>query len=115
MKIDVRCCLIFSIARPRTRKTMVPYLPTSLDYHARFHSPRLGHLLGTDQIGRDVLSGMIHGTRTALAVWLISMGIAIIIGLILGAFAGYYGGLLDIIVQRIIEVMKPNIKVQING
>lgn len=84
---------------------IVPYLPTSLDYRARFHSPRPGHWLGTDQIGRDVLSGMIHGTRTALAVGLISMGIAIVIGLILGAFAGYYGGLLDLIVQRIIEIM----------
>ena len=83
----------------------VPYLPTTLDYSARFHSPRPGHWFGTDQIGRDVLSGMIHGTRTALAVGLISMSIAILIGLILGAFAGYYGGLLDIIVQRIIEIM----------
>jgi len=84
---------------------VVPYLPTSLDYSARFHSPRPGHWFGTDQIGRDVLSGMIHGTRTALAVGLISMGIAIIIGLILGAFAGYYGGFMDMLVQRIIEIM----------
>ncbi len=84
---------------------IVPYLPTSLDYSARFHSPRPGHWFGTDQIGRDVLSGMIHGTRTALAVGLISMGIAIFIGLILGAFAGYYGGIMDMLVQRIIEIM----------
>ena len=84
---------------------IVPYLPTSLDYTARFHSPRPGHWLGTDQIGRDVLSGMIHGTRTALAVGLISMGIAIIIGLVLGSVAGFYGGIIDIIVQRAIEIM----------
>ena len=84
---------------------IVPYLPTTLDYSARFHSPRPGHWFGTDQIGRDVLSGMIHGTRTALAVGLISMGIAIIIGLLLGSFAGYYGGITDILVQRIIEIM----------
>ncbi len=82
----------------------VPYLPTSLDYKARFHSPRPGHWLGTDQIGRDVLSGMIHGTRTALAVGLISMGIAIFIGVFFGALAGYFGGIADILLQRIIEI-----------
>ncbi|MBC8311378.1 MAG: ABC transporter permease [Candidatus Marinimicrobia bacterium] len=84
---------------------LVPYLPTSLDYSARFHSPRPGHWLGTDQIGRDVLSGMIHGTRTALAVGLISMGIAILIGVFLGAIAGYFGGFADMLLQRIIEIM----------
>ena len=84
---------------------LVPYLPTSLDYRARFHSPRPGHWLGTDQIGRDVLSGMIHGTRIALAVGLISMGISIIIGVFLGAIAGYFGGIPDMILQRIIEIM----------
>jgi peptide/nickel transport system permease protein len=84
---------------------LVPYLPTSLDYRARFHSPRPGHWLGTDQIGRDVLSGMIHGTRIALAVGLISMGIAIFIGVFLGAIAGYFGGFADMFLQRIIEIM----------
>lgn len=84
---------------------IVPYLPTSLDYRARYHSPRPGHWLGTDQIGRDVLSGMIHGTRIALAVGLISMGISIIIGVFLGAIAGYFGGIADMILQRIIEIM----------
>ncbi len=84
---------------------LVPYLPTSLDYRARYHSPRPGHWLGTDQIGRDVLSGMIHGTRIALAVGLISMGIAILIGVVLGAIAGYFGGIADMILQRVIEIM----------
>jgi len=84
---------------------LVPYLPTSLDYRARFHSPRPGHWLGTDQIGRDVLSGMIHGTRIALAVGLISMGIAIFIGVFLGAIAGYFGGFADMFLQRVIEIM----------
>jgi peptide/nickel transport system permease protein len=84
---------------------LVPYLPTSLDYRARFHSPRPGHWLGTDQIGRDVLSGMIHGTRIALAVGLISMGIAIFIGVFLGAVAGYFGGFADMFLQRVIEIM----------
>ena len=81
---------------------LVPYLPTNLDYTARFQSPGSKHILGTDQIGRDVLSGMIHGTRIALSVGLISMGIAVLIGVFVGAIAGYYGGAIDIIVQRLI-------------
>ncbi len=84
---------------------LVPYLPTNLDYTARFQSPGSKHILGTDQIGRDVLSGMIHGTRIALSVGLISMGIAVLIGVFVGAIAGYYGGAIDIIVQRLIEIM----------
>lgn len=49
------------------------------------------HHLGTDQVGKDVLSGLIHGTRISLVIGLISMGIATIIGILLGALAGYYG------------------------
>ncbi len=84
----------------------VPYLPTNLDFTSRFSPPgENNHLLGTDQLGRDVLSGMIHGTRIALLVGFVSMSIAIAIGVLLGAIAGYMGGIADIIIQRIIEIM----------
>lgn len=83
----------------------VPYLPTNLDYLASFHSPGGNHLLGSDQLGRDVLSGMIHGSRISLAVGFVSMSIAILIGIIIGSLAGYFGGWVDVIFQRMIEVM----------
>ena len=84
----------------------VPYLPTNLDFKSRFKSPGVNnHLLGSDQLGRDVLSGMIHGTRIALLVGFVSMSIAISIGVILGSLAGYFGGIVDIIILRIVEVM----------
>lgn len=80
---------------------LVPYSPTTQDYNnSQFASPfadqdissnRWRHWLGTEALGRDVLSAMIHGTRIAFMVGLVSMFIATFIGIILGAVAGYYG------------------------
>lgn len=63
------------------------------------------HLLGTDAIGRDVLSGLIHGSRIALTIGFLSMSIAILIGVVLGALAGFYGGWVDVIVSRLVELV----------
>tara|TARA_Y100001970_G_scaffold248946_1_gene318985 strand:+ start:1165 stop:2175 length:1011 start_codon:yes stop_codon:yes gene_type:complete len=84
---------------------LIPYSPNTTNIFEGYEPPGYKHLLGTDEIGRDVLSGMIHGTRIALAVGIISMAIAIIVGVFFGALAGYYGGFIDIIFQRIIEIM----------
>jgi len=67
--------------------------------------PSSTHLLGTDGVGRDVLAGMIHGSRIALSIGFVSMSFAITIGVILGALAGFYGGWWDIIISRAIEVV----------
>ena len=63
------------------------------------------HWLGTDEVGRDVLARMIHGTGISMRVGFISMGIATIIGLILGAIAGYAAGWTDIVISRFIEII----------
>ncbi|HZH68579.1 MAG TPA: ABC transporter permease [Chitinophagales bacterium] len=80
---------------------IIPYSPTTQDYkNAQFTSPfgeqnvpskRWRHWLGTEQLGRDVLSAMIHGTRIAFKVGLVSMFIATLIGIVLGSLAGFYG------------------------
>jgi len=67
--------------------------------------PGGNHLLGTDAIGRDVLAGMIHGSRIALSIGFLSMSVAILIGVILGALAGFYGGWVDILISRLIELV----------
>ena len=67
--------------------------------------PSGAHLLGTDGIGRDVLAGMIHGSRIALSIGFVSMAFAISIGVILGALAGFYGGWVDMLISRLIEVV----------
>lgn len=79
----------------------IPYSPTNLDMNnvhsvspfadQKVTSHRWRHWLGTDELGRDVLSGMIHGTRTALTVGIFAMGIASLFGILIGSLAGYFG------------------------
>jgi len=79
----------------------IPYYPANLDTknndfvsplaQQNVPSPHWKHYLGTDNLGRDVLAGMIHGTRIAMLVGVISMSVALLIGLFFGAMAGYYG------------------------
>ena len=63
-------------------------------------------LMGTDRLGRDMLSRIIQGTRISLTVGLIGVTISFLLGITIGGFAGYYGGWVDIIVQRVIEVLR---------
>ncbi len=63
-------------------------------------------LLGTDRLGRDVLSRIIYGGRISMTIGLVGVAISFILGMIIGGLAGYYGGLLDLIVQRLIEIIQ---------
>ncbi|MCO6187645.1 ABC transporter permease [Rhizobium sp. L1K21] len=63
-------------------------------------------LLGTDRLGRDMLSRIIYGTRISLTIGLIGVAISFVLGLVIGGLAGYYGGWVDLVVQRIIEVLQ---------
>lgn len=87
---------------------LVPYLPSTTDkkiYSLKDRAPSDQHWLGTDEIGRDVLAGITHGTRYALAIGFVAMGIALSIGILLGALAGFYGGKVDLIISRMIELV----------
>jgi peptide/nickel transport system permease protein len=64
-----------------------------------------GHILGTDNLGYDVLARIIHGTQVALSVGIVAMGIAAIIGIALGSLAGYFGGRADMVISRLIEIV----------
>mgnify|MGYP001067688812 CR=1 FL=1 len=63
------------------------------------------HLLGTDDIGRDVLARMIYGTRISLTIGFLAVGIYLSIGIVVGSLAGYFGGKTDVLVSRVIEVI----------
>lgn len=63
------------------------------------------HFLGTDELGRDVLARIVHGTRVSLTVGFVAVSIYVAIGVLLGALAGYYGGAVDALVSRVTEVM----------
>lgn len=83
---------------------LVPWDPNEVDSSNRLKGPSRIHPLGTDEVGRDVLSRLIHATAIAMLVGFISMGIATVIGLILGSIAGYLGGWNDIWISRLVEV-----------
>ena len=70
----------------------------------RYERPGGTHLFGTDRLGRDVLAGLIHGTRYSLTIGLVSVGISLLIGVGLGALAGYLGGWTDLILSRVFEL-----------
>jgi len=82
-------------------RPVIPYLPQNLDLlnehgvsplsHQVVKSIRWRHWLGTDELGRDVFAGMLHGTRIALSVGIVSMSLALLIGLLLGSLAGFFG------------------------
>lgn len=82
-----------------------PHPPNEIDLRSRLQSPSAQHLLGTDDLGRDVLSRMIHGARVSLSVGIVATLLAVCVGSILGSLAGYYGGAVDWIVSRTIEVV----------
>lgn len=83
----------------------VPYAPERSSLRDRLQAPSSAHWLGTDDRGRDVLSRMIWGTRISMSVGFISVGIALLIGVIAGAVTGYYGGTADLVMQRVIEIV----------
>ena len=84
---------------------IAPWDPNRPDVRKILDSPSKAHPLGTDQLGRDVLSRMLYGARVSLAVGFVSVGIATLIGIALGAAAGYHGGTIDALVMRLVDLM----------
>ncbi len=84
---------------------MIPFGPNSIDIASRLRAPDHQHRLGTDDLGRDVLARVVYGARVSLSVGLTATAIALIVGSLLGALAGYYGGAADWIISRLIEIV----------
>ena len=83
-----------------------PYDPSKLDILNKLQGPSADHLFGTDQLGRDTLSRLIHGTQIALMVAGVSIGLAVLIGSILGAIAGYGPNWLDFIIMLLFDMVR---------
>ena len=84
---------------------VAPWDPNRPDVKQILDPPSKRHLFGTDQLGRDVLSRMLFGARVSLAVGFVSVGIAATIGILLGAAAGYHGGLVDAVIMRLVDLV----------
>jgi peptide/nickel transport system permease protein len=84
---------------------ITPYEPTDIDLENILSPPSAKHVLGTDDLGRDILSRMMWGSRISLSVGFVAMGIAVSIGIIIGSLAGFYGGKIDNVLMRLVDVM----------
>lgn len=93
--------LIFSFIGP----FLSPYLPNKVDALMINKAPSLRHWMGTDQLGRDILTRLMSGGRISLTIGIASMTLSIIIGTILGAVSGFYGKIVDSIIMRFADIL----------
>ncbi len=99
--IFVALFILISLAAP----IIVPYDPIETDFQNALEAPSLTHLFGTDHFGRDVLSRIIYGARTSLLIGVFSVFIAALGGVLLGLIGGYFGGWIDNLIMRVVDVM----------
>lgn len=97
----VACLVVIAVLAP----VLAPWDPTTVDTKRILASPSKSHWLGTDPLGRDVLSRVLYGSRVSLAVGFVSVGIATIIGVLLGAAAGSQSGIVDDFIMRLVDLM----------
>jgi peptide/nickel transport system permease protein len=84
---------------------LAPYPPTEQSLMDRLQPPGTeGYLLGTDQLGRDVLSRLIHGARISLFIGFVVMALTAVVGVAIGLFSGYMGGKVDTVIMRIVDI-----------
>ena len=84
---------------------LAPYDPIKQDLANMLQKPSAEHLFGTDEVGRDILSRIIYGARISMKVGFYAVGVAFLIGVPLGIFAGFYGGKVDLIIMRAMDVL----------
>jgi peptide/nickel transport system permease protein len=84
---------------------IAPCDPAHIDVKNILAAPSFAHIFGTDTLGRDIFSRIVYGSRISLSIGFIAVGIAIVIGMAFGAIAGYYGGCVDSIMMRFVDIM----------
>ena len=97
--------VVILVALAALAPKIAPWDPNRPDVRKILDRPSRAHPLGTDQLGRDVFSRMLYGARVSLAVGFVSVGIATLIGIALGAAAGFHGGTIDAMVMRLVDLM----------
>ncbi|MDP2929819.1 MAG: ABC transporter permease [Candidatus Omnitrophota bacterium] len=99
--VFILAILIFALLAPLVTK----YDPTLTDSRSILTAPSSEHIFGTDRLGRDIFSRIVYGARISLMIGFIAVGIASLIGVFVGAVAGYYGGLIDYLLMRFVDIM----------
>lgn len=93
--------LLFALFAPFITR----YDPSAIDTNSILASPSQAHIFGTDTLGRDIFSRIVYGSRISLSIGIIAVGIAVLIGLSFGSVAGYYGGRIDSVIMRFVDIM----------
>jgi peptide/nickel transport system permease protein len=93
--------VIVAVAAP----ALAPHDPAAVNATQRLQSPSLTHPLGTDELGRDVLSRLLHGSRWSLATVMVATSLIMLLGLTLGLIAGYAGGIIDAVLMRLVDIL----------
>ena len=100
------CIALAILVMAITAPAIAPYSPVKSDFRAMSKPPYEQHVFGTDQIGRDILSRVIHGSRASLTVAVSAVLLGTTVGALWGLASGYFGGRFDIISQRILEFLQ---------
>lgn len=93
--------LLSALLGPR----LAPHDPVAMDFPARLSGPSAEHLMGTDEFGRDVFSRILHGSVVSVRVAFIAVGISALFGVLFGASAGFFGGWLDDLIMRVMDIL----------
>jgi ABC-type dipeptide/oligopeptide/nickel transport system permease subunit len=102
--IGVAFLLIFAVAAAFA-PLLTPYDPAGQDLSSAFLPPSWAHPFGTDDLGQDILARIMYGGRYTLAIGVVAVSIAAIIGVPLGLISGYVGGMTDMVIQRITDIL----------
>lgn len=84
---------------------IAPFSPDAIDVDNILARPCARHVMGTDSLGRDLFTRMLFGARVSLKVGFIAVGISVLVGIIFGSIAGFYGGLIDSLIMRFVDLM----------
>lgn len=95
-------CILILIAL--LASAIMPYSYTEMDMSNRFTTPSLSHPFGCDELGRDILSRLIYGSRYSLILGIGSVALSVLFGLVLGSIAGYFGGVVDTVIMRLLDI-----------
>ncbi len=99
------CVILLIIVLALFTPLIAPYGEAEQDLMARLQAPSLKHWLGTDELGRDVLTRLLYGSRVSLIVGILPSMISLAIGIFFGLLAGYFGGWVDYVIMRVADVM----------
>lgn len=84
---------------------ITPYDPTKINIAEKFQSPSLGHWFGTDEVGRDIFTRILYGARLSLGIGILVIFIASLFGIIVGTISGYFGGIFDQVIMRLVDMV----------